>query len=87
MIRWNDDGDLYLLTKEEFDLLPNGIELGCIDGEIVVKGKDYIDEDTRGGFLAYGLHSPYDLNHQYKYEIAQMILATKPDNTERPNNV
>ena len=47
--------NLWLLTKEEFDEVPNGTVLISINEKPVVKGKDYIDDDTRLGVLAYGL--------------------------------
>ena len=51
-----DDGRMIrLLTQSELDALPNGTEVICIDGNTLVKGKEYLDEDTRFGFLAYGL--------------------------------
>ncbi len=46
---------LWLLTPEEFDCLPNGTKLQCIDQTEVIKGIDYIDQDTRMGVIAYGL--------------------------------
>jgi len=52
---WDDDRELVLLTLNEFDSLPDGTELTCIDGEVVVKGRDYIDDDTRLGHMAYGV--------------------------------
>lgn len=48
------DRTIRLLTKEEFNLIDDGDTLVCIDGREVVKGVDYID-DTRMGFLAYGV--------------------------------
>lgn len=44
-----------LLTPKEFAALPDGTVLVSIMGERVVKGRDAIDDDTRGGYLAYGL--------------------------------
>jgi hypothetical protein len=44
-----------LLTPEKFDTLPYGTHLFDIFGGEVVKGEDYIDLDTRGGRLAFGL--------------------------------
>jgi len=58
------DQELYLFTPEECEQLPDGTELTCIDGETVVKGKDYIDMDTRFGHIAYGVHDPW--NHPLK---------------------
>lgn len=43
-----------LLTKEEFENVPIGTTLMCIDGKEAVKGIDYIDMDTRFGLIAYG---------------------------------
>lgn len=53
---WNstDPDPLWLLTPAEFDALPDGATLYSIHGERKVKGIDYIDNDTRFGFLAYG---------------------------------
>lgn len=43
-----------LLTPEEYERLPDGVVLINIFGEEHIKGRDYIDMDTRGGRLAYG---------------------------------
>jgi hypothetical protein len=43
-----------LLTPAELDGLPDGTVLVSIQGRRVAKGRDYIDDDTRGGYLAYG---------------------------------
>lgn len=55
--RWSSrhDDPLWLLTPAEFGWLPDGTTLVSIRGERVVKGHDYIDQDTRGGWLGYGL--------------------------------
>lgn len=51
-----DDGRVVdLLTPAELALLPSGARLVCIDGHEAVIGQDYIDNDTRGGMLAYGI--------------------------------
>lgn len=57
MRKWSDEGDevLWLLTQEEFDEVPDGTVLLSINDETMVKGKDYIDDDTRFGVIAYGL--------------------------------
>ncbi len=47
--------DISLLTVDELARLPDGIRVVSIFGEEKVKGRDYIDDDTRGGRLAYGL--------------------------------
>jgi len=48
------DENLWLITPEQFENLPDGTELISINGDKVVKGEDYIDQDTRGGYLAFG---------------------------------
>jgi hypothetical protein len=60
MIKWSEDGELWLLTPAEFAQLPDGTELGCIDDTTAVKGRDTIDDDTRGGHLAYGIVKPFE---------------------------
>ena len=51
-----DDGrEIYLITPEHLRELPDGTTLVSIMGDSVVKGRDNIDGDTRGHFLAFGL--------------------------------
>jgi hypothetical protein len=47
---------IQLITPVEFAALPDGTELISIMGDIKVKGIDYIDDDTRGGYLAFGVN-------------------------------
>lgn len=56
MHRWDDT--LWLFTPEEYNELPDGIELTSINASKVVKGKDYIDMDIRFGHIAYGVTEP-----------------------------
>ena len=50
------DGTIFdLLTPEQYANLPDGVSVISISGEVKVKGTDYIDGDTRAGYLAYGL--------------------------------
>lgn len=49
------DEDLLLIPLSMFDCVPDGAVLTSIMGDKKVKGKDYIDNDTRGGLLAYGV--------------------------------
>jgi hypothetical protein len=58
------DEKLFLFTIDEYNQLPDGIELTCIDGKTSIKGKDDIDLDTRFGHLAYGVNDPW--NHSLK---------------------
>ena len=44
-----------LLTPRAFEDLPNGSVVVSIHGEEKTKGTDRIDQDTRGGCLAWGL--------------------------------
>lgn len=59
MIKWDDEGEdtLFLLTPAEFELLPDGIKLESISGNKKIKGKDYINDDTRFGHMAYGVRN------------------------------
>lgn len=60
---WDAEKKLLLITEEVLDALPDGVLLESINGRPVVVGKgnrdpkspNYIDLDTRGGFLAYGI--------------------------------
>lgn len=45
---------LQLVTPESFDKLPDGQVLMDIFGNIITKGKDDIDKDTRFGYMAVG---------------------------------
>lgn len=55
-IHWSSgDDDMWLLTPDELKWLPEGVELRCIAGDTVIKGRDYIDLDTRGGFISFGI--------------------------------
>lgn len=61
MVKWNSEvNPLYLFTPAEYAKLPDGIELECIDGDKVVKGKDDIDMDIRGGHIAFGVRKPFE---------------------------
>lgn len=62
MREWDDN--LYLFTPDEFNQLPDGIELTALDNSTVVKGKDKIDQDVRFGHLAFGVIDPW--NHPLK---------------------
>lgn len=64
MILWSVSTDLYLFTVEEFNHLPDGTELTCIDHTTAIKGKDVIDLDTRGNHIAFGVVDPW--NHPLK---------------------
>ena len=73
MKSWDGEG-LVLLTLDEFNKLPDGIELECIDGSFVIKGKDYIDDDTRFGHLAFGIRNP--TQHEHKELFIEFLLES-----------
>lgn len=58
MLLWSEDTNLWLFTPAEFALLPDGFEVETINGDKLVKGKDYCDDDVRFGVLAYGVRNP-----------------------------
>lgn len=48
-------GDVLLLTLNDFNNLPDGTKVIGIFGETCIKGIDDIDNDTRAGYMAYGI--------------------------------
>lgn len=72
MQNWDDN--LWLINKAEFDEVPDGTVLTCIDGSTATKGADEIDMDTRMGYLAYGFVDP--LNHPLRDTLLFFRLAT-----------
>ena len=64
MKRWREIRDLWLLTPEELQLVPNGTVLTSISNKTVIKGSDPVDLDTRAGLLAYGIIDPFNHEHQ-----------------------
>jgi hypothetical protein len=44
-----------LLTLPELRALPDGTQVIAINGELLTKGTDVLDEDTRGPWTAFGL--------------------------------
>ena len=58
---WDADHKLCLLTLQEYNDRPDGTLLECIDGEQLVKGQGYVDDDTRGGHLAWGVIGEHPL--------------------------
>lgn len=71
MIRWSAETNLWLLTEAEFSQIPNGTELVCFTGERKIKGRDHIDDDTRFGYLAWGIESPET------HELAPLLMKFK----------
>ena len=52
---WDEEMDIVLIPLWAFDLIPDGTELTCIDGNKKIKGKTEIDLDVRFGCIAYGI--------------------------------
>lgn len=46
---------LLLCPLSDFPNVADGTRMCSITGEFVVKGTDYIDDDTRGGVMAFGV--------------------------------
>lgn len=62
MYKWSDkwkDGALWLLTPEEFKKLPEGTVVHSVNNSTSVVGRDKFDDDTRAGYLAYGIKEPF----------------------------
>ena len=53
---------IHLIHIDDYKSIPNGTVLTDIFGEDCIVGKDYIDLDTRGGYLAYGILDEVDGN-------------------------
>lgn len=53
---WNRETGLLLIPYVIFKLTEDGTELKCISGsKTYVYGKDYTDDDHRGGLVAFGV--------------------------------
>lgn len=50
---WDSSG-LLLIPLRLYEKIPDGTPLKCINRRTYIKGGQRIDEDTRGGLLAYG---------------------------------
>lgn len=47
-------GDIYLIPSYLYRHIPSDIKLVTVSGDIVKAG-EHLDDDTRGGYLAYGV--------------------------------
>lgn len=54
----NDQGTHYLLPKDWYGIIPNGLALKCIDGTVAPFEAGVTDDDYRYGCLAYGFFKP-----------------------------
>ncbi len=53
--KWDEESNLWLIPLYLKPLLPSGLKVTAIDGEVLEVGKDYLDNDIRFGVLAYGI--------------------------------
>lgn len=70
------DEKLWLLTPKEFEELPDGVKLLCIDDTYAVKGVDYIDQDIRFGCIAFGLTQELVMEQNLEHDFLMMILKS-----------
>lgn len=75
MKQWDDD--LWLLTPEEFNQIPDGTRLLSIANNTRIKGQDNIDMDIRFGVLAYGLTPKMAASQGLEKEFTFMRLASQ----------
>jgi hypothetical protein len=47
---------LMLIPLALYEQIPDGTALTCFTGQVCVKGRDSIDDDTRAGLMAYGVY-------------------------------
>lgn len=75
MVIWDDKPNpLWLFTPDELNQLPYGTRLESISGNFVVKGKDYIDDETRFGHIAFGIRNPFQ--HELKETFIEWRLKS-----------
>lgn len=57
---WNktSEGTHYLFPKEWYNVIPEGLELKCIDGKTEIFKRGVTDDDHRFGCIAYGFVKP-----------------------------
>lgn len=53
--KWDEEDNLYLIPLWLYKALPDGLEVTSIDGDKLIVGKDYLDNDIRFGVLAFGI--------------------------------
>ncbi|MFC1617676.1 hypothetical protein ACFL2B_00170 [Patescibacteria group bacterium] len=46
---------VWLITPEQLEKLPDGVRLTGVDGSKKIKGEDEINQDTKFGYLGFGL--------------------------------
>ena len=74
-----DDGRVIaLLLPDDVEHLDVGTELLTINGERATVGRDEIDNDTRGGYLAYGRIITDRTYEQRVTTLAEAVVRTAP---------
>lgn len=56
--KWAEDDDLYLIPLYLLPIVPIGMELTNICGDKFIYNGSNVDNDTRFGCIAYGIHIP-----------------------------
>lgn len=74
VVPWRVSYVIELQTPEQIAALPDGTVLRSIGGEEVIKGRDYIDLDTRAGLTAYGLQDRRDI---FKWRPLHAVLKAE----------
>jgi len=70
---------LYPITSDQLESLPDGTKLTDSNGKEVIKGVDYIDDDERDGYIAYGftegnIPDGLEVNKNFVIEIRDINL-------------
>lgn len=72
-IGWGNWGNnLKLIPDYFYSCIPHGMRVKCVNGGYFTCGIDYIDDDTRMGFLSYGLTQ--EMLDEYKIENRNKII-------------
>lgn len=72
MTRW--EGDFWLLTPEEAQQLPDGVEFESINGDITQDRQSILGRGIRFGHLAWGVRDPF--NHEQRNFFLTFILKS-----------
>jgi hypothetical protein len=66
---WDDKDLLWLLTLDEFKLLPIGTDIEDICGQKIKTTSDWKDDETRYGYMAYGIKESklIEINEKINY--------------------
>jgi len=75
---------IWLITLEQFNQLPDGVELTDTFGEKKVKGKDYIPLDTKGEYICFGFSEKdkpagIEFNEKATWKVRERIWLITPE--------